>query len=321
MENFDLDLIIKICNLKYIEKKQQKDIAKILKLSPAKVTRMLQKALDLEIIRFNIADINLEITKLESEIEKKFELKRMLIVKSNEKNEFESKMLVGQKISNYLLNILKDGDILGISHSSTVSEVIKALPIKIPKKVNVVQLLGGSYNLAFEGLDLTKELSDKFGVFPNILYAPLFVDNKKIKKAILSDSSIKNTFNTFKKVNIAIVGIGSFYPLGSSTIFKSGNLSQTEIDELIDVNVVGDIYGHFFDRNGHFCKTSVEDRIISIPVEYINRIEYRIGAASGVKKFEAIFSAIKGGLINILATDEKVAELLLNAHFKTPRNI
>ncbi|MHB8276874.1 MAG: sugar-binding transcriptional regulator [Candidatus Humimicrobiaceae bacterium] len=315
MENFDLDLIIKICNLKYIEKKQQKDIAKILKLSPAKVTRLLQKAFDLEIIKINIADSNLGITKMESEIEKKYGLRRILIVKSNIENESETKTLVGQKISNYLLNILKDNDILGISHSSTVSEVVKALPIKIPKKVNVVQLLGGSYNLAFEGLDLTKELSDKFGVFPNILYAPLFVDNKKIKKAILSDSSIKNTFNTFRNVTIAIVGIGSFYPLGNSTIFKSGNLSQTEINELNNADVIGDIYGHFFDRNGNFCKTSVEDRIISIPVEYINKIDYRMGTACGIKKYEAIFGALRGKLINILATDEKVAEMLLNAPY------
>ena len=321
MENFDLDLIIKICNLKYIEKKQQKDIAKILKLSPAKVTRILQKAFDLEIIRFNIADSNLGITKPESEIEKKFGLKRMLIVKSNEENGPETKILIGQKISNYLLNILKDDDILGISHSSTVAEVVKALPIKISKKIKVVQLLGGSYNLSFESLDLTKELSDKFGVFPNIIYAPLFVNNKRIKKAILSDSSIKNTFNTIKNVNISLVGIGSYYPLGDSTIFKSGNLSPIEIDELINADAIGDAYGHFFDSRGHFCKTSVEDRIISIPVEYINRIEYRIGAACGVKKIEAIFAALKGGLVNILATDEKVAELLLNAPFKTPKNI
>jgi len=320
MENFDLDLIIKICNLKYIEKKQQKDIAKILKLSPAKVTRILQKAFDLEIIKFNIADSNLGITKLESEIEKKFGLKRMLIVKSNKENVSETKTLVGQKISNYLLNILKDDDILGISHSSTVAEVVKALPLKISKKIRVVQLLGGSYNLSFESIDLTKELSDKFGVFPSIIYAPLFVNDRSIKKAILSDSSIKNTFNTIKKVNISIVGIGSYYPLGDSTIFKSGNLSQAEVEELIKADAIGDAYGHFFDRTGHFCRTSAEDRIISIPVEYINRIEYRIGAASGIKKFDAIFAAIKGGLVNILATDEEVAELLLNVPFKTSKD-
>src|SRR5665647_2088809 len=177
MENFDLDLIIKICNLKYIEKKQQKDIAKILKLSTAKVTRLLQKAFDLEIIKFNIADSNLGITKLESEIEKKFGLRRMLIIKSNEENGSETKTLIGQKISNYLLNILKDDDILGISHSSTVAEVVKALPIKISKKIKVVQLLGGSYNLSFESLDLTKELSDKFRVFPSIIYCLLYTSD------------------------------------------------------------------------------------------------------------------------------------------------
>lgn len=311
MENFDIDLIIKVCNLKYLEKKQQIDIAKILKLSPAKVTRILQRAFDMDIIKISIADNNMQITRLESELEKEFNLRRALIVKSESKNENDIKKFIGQRLANYLLNILKGGEVLGISHSSTVSEVINSLPMKIPLKIKVVQLLGGSYHLTFEGMDFTKELSDKFGVFPNILYAPLFVDNKKVKKAILNDSSIKNTFSVFKKVNIAIVGIGSFYPIGNSTIYKSGNLTQLEIEELKHENVVGDIFGHFFNENGNFCKTSVEDRIISIPIEYIKPIEFRIGAAGGINKLKPIRSALKGGLINILATDEEVAENLL----------
>jgi deoxyribonucleoside regulator len=311
MENFDIDLIIKVCNLKYLEKKQQIDIAKILKLSPAKVTRILQRAFDMDIIKISIADNNMQITKLESELEKEFNLRRALIVKSESKNKNDIKKLIGQRLANYLLNILKDGEVLGISHSSTVSEVINSLPMKIPLKIKVVQLLGGSYHLTFEGMDFTKELSDKFSVFPNILYAPLFVDNKKVKKAILSDSSIKNTFSIFKKVNIAIVGIGSFYPIGNSTIYKSGNLTQLEIEELKHENVAGDIFGHFFNENGNFCKTSVEDRIISIPIEYIKPIEFIIGAAAGINKLKPIRSALKGGLINILATDEEVAKNLL----------
>ncbi|MCL4378914.1 MAG: hypothetical protein M1409_11185, partial [Actinobacteria bacterium] len=258
MENPDLDLITKVCNLKYKEKIHQKEIAKLLKLSTAKVTRLLQKAFELEIIQVNIADLKIETSKLESDLEKKYGLKRVLIVRSENSIIYEIKKMIGQRTANYLLNILKDNDILGISHSSTVKEIIQALPIKIAKKVEVVQILGGSYNLTFEGLDQTKELSDKFGISPHIIYAPLFVDNGKIKNAILQDSSIKRTFEYFKNINIALVGIGSFYPIGSSTIFKSGNLSQKEISELKKRKVVGDIFGHFFDNNGNLCSTSIE---------------------------------------------------------------
>ena len=174
-------------------------------------------------------------------------------------------------------------------------------------------MLGGSYNLTFEGLDTTKDLSDKFGVSPHILYAPLFVDNSEIKNSILSDSSIKKTFDYFNNINIAIVGIGKFHPLGTSTIFKSGELTKKEIEELEKTEVVGDVFGHFFNSKGKFCKTSVEDRIITIPTEYISNIEYRIGVAGGDEKFVAIHGAVKNHVVNILATDDKTGQLLLDA--------
>lgn len=309
----DIDLIIKVCNLKYREKKQQKEISKILKLSQAKVTRLLQKAIELEIIQFNIVDNKFSSTELESKLEQRFGLKRVLVVKSDRDSESEIKALIGQRVAQYLLNILKDGDVLGISHSSTVSEIINALPMKISKKTEVVQMLGGSYSLTFKGLDKTKELSDKFDVTPHILYAPLFVDDKMIRQAIISDSSIKETFRYMKGINISLVSIGPFYPKGSSTIYKSGALSKKEVEELEKSDVAGDVFGHFFSRKGDFLRTSIEDRLITIPIEYIDGIEYRIAAAGTLKKFDAILAAVKGGLINILATDMKVADRLLGS--------
>ena len=311
MENFDLELLIKVCNLKYKEKIQQKDIAKLLKLSTAKVTRMLQKAFELELIKVHIIDLNNETSKLESDLEKKYGLRRVLLVKNQNGTDDDIKKMIGQRVANYLTNILKDKDCIGTSHSSTVKECIQAMPMKITKKVEVVQILGGSYNLTFEGLDSTKELSDKLGVSPHILYAPLFVDNSDIKNAILSDSSIKRTFDYFNNINIAIVGIGSFYPIGSSTIFKSGGLLNKEITELKNLGVAGDVFGHFFNSEGKFCKASVENRIITIPFEYIFNIEYRIGAAGGDVKFDAIYGAVKGTIVNTLATDEKTGKRLL----------
>jgi len=312
MENYDLDILIKVCNLKYKEKIQQKEIAKLLKLSTAKVSRLLQKAFELDLVKVIVNDVNFQTTKLESDLEKKFQLRRVFISKSENGNADDIKKNIGQRIAGYLLTILKDKDCMGISHSSTIKEIIQSLPIYINKKVDVVQMLGGSYSMVFEGVDQTKELSDRFGVSPHILYAPLFVDNGRIKKAILQDSSIKESFNFFKNINIALVGIGSFYPLGSSTIFRSGDLSEKEIAELNEHKVTGDIYGHFFCADGNFCNTSIEERMITIPLEIIPKIDLRIGVAGGLEKFDAIHAAIKGKLINILATDEITGEKLLS---------
>jgi deoxyribonucleoside regulator len=313
MENYDLDILIKVCNLKYKEKIQQKEIAKQLKLSTAKVTRLLQKAFELDIAKVVVNDSNLPITKLESDLEKKFHLRRVFISKSENQDAEKIKKNIGQRIAGYLMAILKDRDCMGISQSSTIKEVIQSLPLHINKKVDVAQMLGGSYSTLFEGMDQTKELSDRFGVTPHILYAPLFVDNSRIKKAILQNSSIKESFDFFRNLNIALVGMGAFYPIGSSITFRSGNLTKEEIKELEEHNVAGDMYGYFLDKDGNFCNTSIEKRVITIPKEYIPRIELRIGVAGGLYKFDIIYAALKGKLINILATDEDTGQKLLSA--------
>jgi deoxyribonucleoside regulator len=313
MKDYDLDLITKVSNLRYREDKSQKQISELLKISQAKVSRLIKKAFELGILKITIIDNKSEFSDIESQLEKRFSLRRAIVTQSDNYSDDELKLIMGQKAANYLENIIKDGDVIGISHGSTVKEVISALPIRLPQKVEVVQILGGSYQLLFgnDGTDLTKDFSQKFNVNPHILLAPLFVDNKSIRDAILSDSSIKNTLKMFKKINIAIVGIGTFYPLNTSSIFKLGNLSRQEIKELRTKNVVGDIFGHFFDRNGNFCGTSVEDRVVSINNKDIFKTEYRIGIAGGVNKYKAITGALKKQIINIIVTDDKTAKLIL----------
>jgi deoxyribonucleoside regulator len=110
MEDFNLELIVKICKLKYIEKLQQKDIAKQLKLSTAKVTRMLQKAFDMEIIQVNILDPQNTNSELESELEKKYGLKRVLVAKKEDDSKDDTKKIIGKKLAGYLMNIFKDND-------------------------------------------------------------------------------------------------------------------------------------------------------------------------------------------------------------------
>jgi DNA-binding transcriptional regulator LsrR (DeoR family) len=107
------------------------------------------------------------------------------------------------------------------------------------------------------------------------------------------------------------VGIGTFYPILSSSIFKLGNLNRKEIKELRTKKVVGDVFGHFIDSAGDFCETSVGDRVISITGPDIFKIGYRIGIAGGENKFKAIMGALRKKIVNIIVTDDRVAKLIL----------
>ena len=53
------------------------------------------------------------------------------------------------------------------------------------------------------------------------------------------------------------------------------------------------------------------DQLMALDLEAFLKIPVRVGAAGGVEKKEAILSVLKGEWINVLITDEEVANYLL----------
>lgn len=58
--------------------------------------------------------------------------------------------------------------------------------------------------------------------------------------------------------------------------------------------------------------TEVVDRTISIPFYQLHKVKYVIGVAASDEKVPAIYSALKGKLINVLITDESTGKELLD---------
>jgi DNA-binding transcriptional regulator LsrR (DeoR family) len=75
--------------------------------------------------------------------------------------------------------------------------------------------------------------------------------------------------------------------------------------------VVGDILMRFFDRRGRPVETPFNQRVISMSLEQLRRVERSVAVAGGERKFEAIYAALLGGWINILITDHLTAEKLV----------
>ena len=310
----EYELIIKVAKLKFIDRKQQKEIAESLKISQVNISRLLNKAIQLDLIKFKIEEISPEISELERAIEKKFKMNRVILVNTDNNNLNTLIQKVGERTADFLISIISEKDVIGISHGTTVREAVKALPMLIKKQVDVVQIQGGSYELFYgsDGMDSTKIFSEKFNIKdPKILYAPLLVDNSFIREAIMSDSSIKMTMQYFKNIDIVLVGIGAFNKELSSNLFRLGKLSKEEIKELERKKVVGDIFAHFYNSDGKFCECAVNDRTIAISVEDFMRIKYRLAVACGIHKLYAIYSALKGQIINYLITDTAVGEKLI----------
>ena len=128
---------------------------------------------------------------------------------------------------------------------------------------------------------------------------------------LLNEKSIRSTFALFNRVTIALVGIGAIYPRVISTLLNTGHIEKKDFESLKVCNAVGDVFSHFFDIKGEICDSSLQGRLVTMPVEVLKKVPYSIGVAGGKLKSEAILGALRGRYINILITDNTAGEKIL----------
>ena len=318
---YNIKLIVKVASLYYKDQLNQEEIAKKLKVSKYQVNRILKKALDSGIVQITIIDPSTGVSNLEDQMEKRFELKRAIVIENSGLSDVELKSKLGAAASDYLQEIIKDGDIIGVSWGTTVNEVINHLPSRINKEVQVVQITGGSHQLSVDlnCHDLTRRLAKRFEVEPHLLYAPALLDSKELYNLLMHEKSIRSTFDYFDKVTIALCGIGSIFPNIMSCIISTGEINDADFKGLKEKGAVGDIFSYFFDESGKICDTDLKDRIFSIPVDTLKKVPYSIGVAGGKIKAEAMLGALRGKFVNILITDDTAAKRMLE--LETGKNL
>jgi DNA-binding transcriptional regulator LsrR (DeoR family) len=88
---------------------------------------------------------------------------------------------------------------------------------------------------------------------------------------LLKDPYVRQTTSLFRKLTIALVGIGSIEP--SSLVASSGNVFSTkELEEIQSCGAVGDICLRFYDANGREVRDPIGNRVIGIDLDTFGRV-------------------------------------------------
>jgi len=310
---YEFKLMVKVVSLYYKEGLTQEDISKKIKISKFQVNRILKRSVEIGLVQITINDSTASITELEEKLEKAFNLKRAIVVDNSGLSDKEMKSKIGQAASEYLVEIIKNNDVIGVSWGTTVEEVISHLPNKLNKRVEIIQVTGGMHQLSvnLNCQDIARRLASVFGVEPRLIYAPALVESTKLRDMLLNEPSIKSTFDFFSKIDIALVGIGEISPKVTSTLIETVLFDEKDLEKLKSCKAIGDVSSHFFNIDGRICETDLEKRMIAISTEDLLRIPYSIGIAGGAAKAESILGSIRGKYINILVTDSKAATKIL----------
>jgi len=311
----ELRLISKVARLYYEHGLQQAEIGEVLSLSQATVSRLIKRAHEEKIVRTSVTTPQGVYTELEEALVAKYGIKDAIVADSAIDDDDVVLRDIGAAAAFYLENSIRSGEVIGISSwSATLLATVESMH-RVPhvSQVKVVQILGGVGNPAAEtyATRLVDRLAQLLYGETVFLPTPGVLGSEGTRNALLEDPFIQESMRYFEKVSLALVGIGELKP--SSLLSTSGNIfTADELDGLQQTGAVGDILLRFFDEAGQPISSALNERVVGMQLEQLQRVRRSIGIAGGNRKTDAIRGALRGKIINRLITDQFTAQRLID---------
>lgn len=307
---FNEEQLYEIAKMYYIEGFTQLEIGKKMNSSRIGISRALKKCLEDGIVQITINNPG-SFKEMEEKIKDKFNLKKVKIVSYDDD---DKKMVVNlaKGASSLMDEIVKNNDYIGIGWGNTLSYMNVDSKEEYPNKT-FVSLLGGYGNVPIQGHsnNITSKLSSSYNAKSMILLTPSLIENKQMRDMILNDRTVKEVFEMYKKLDCAIIGIGSFYT-DQANIYKSGYFSKEDFEEIKNKDICLDLVSSIFlNSKGEEKRLKILDRFIGIGGEDIKKIPDVIAVGGGKDKVYPVYLATKMGYISTLVTDEKTGEYML----------
>lgn len=306
--DYSKNLLIKVAEYYYNENLNQQEIAKRLKISRVKVSRLLTEARNKGLVKIEIVYPKDNCIELERQLEEKYHLEEVVIISSTSNSADSIHMEVTNTAAQFIEEKVNPKDIIGIAWGRTLKKVSERIG-QVNKEVEIVQLLGNIGSSEYSGDVIVRNIAKSFQASIYLLPAPAIVDSSTIKDAIKSDGHISSILEMQKKCSLAIVGIGQVSE--NSTLVMSNYLKEEDLKELKKHGAVGEVVGRFVDEKGQVCKTSVNDRVLGIEIENLKEIPCVVAIASDEEKGKSIKAVLKTGSIDVLITDENTAKNIL----------
>src|SRR5690242_11922159 len=294
----------------YLEGKSKIQIAEEFGVSRFKVARVLETALERDLVRIEIrvpAELDAERS---DALRARYGLRHAVVVESPADAEADTPdpENLGEVAADLLGELVNEGDVLGLAWGRSTIHMAAALH-RLPP-CTVVQLTGVyDAGTADRGsVEAVRRAADVSGGEAHPIYAPMLLPDSATAAALRGQTGIARAFEYFDKVTVACVSIGSWEP-GVSTVYDM--LSEEEREHYASLGAAAEMSAHLFDAEGRRIGRDLGERCITVEADRLRRIPEVVAIAGGRRKAPAIGAVLRSGLVTSLVTDTAAADHLL----------
>ncbi|MCK5157421.1 MAG: hypothetical protein KAQ69_13415 [Spirochaetales bacterium] len=301
----------------YIEELTQLEISRKLGQSRPQISRCLTKARELGIVKVEITSPKVVSYKdMERELENLLHLKQVIIAPVDNKvpkDSFDPAGVIANCASQFLPDIIKKSTFVGVGWGKTIYKTILAMDhTEEPSDTCFVPLIGslGMHASEYQVNSIIDRLSEKAKGRSFFINSPAFLGDEETRDMTLRHTDFSSMVNAWENIETAVIGLGVSV---ERTGFPVHEFRQENIEKLAAGNVVGDILGQFFDKDGVICNSGLEKKLLAMRLEDLKKIENVVCLCGGHDKIEGIVAAAGNRYFNMLITDPQTAVELLES--------
>jgi DNA-binding transcriptional regulator LsrR (DeoR family) len=317
------ELLATVASLYYKMDQSQAEIAERLRVSTSKISRMLKEARDRGIVEIHIHMPIPRDLELEHALCATFGLRDALVLQSGADADDDSLLrATGQLAASYLQRVipgLSTGAMIGVAWGTSVFAAVSAIAENTDLMNDVVQLMGGVGSFTVDSPDIARVLAAKLGGRHYDLHAPVLVEQSAAHDILFGEPAVREGLMRARMVKMAIAGIGAVEDKASSFL-RAGLLTRGDLAHLRAEGAVGEMVGRFYKIDGTMDGIEINKRIIGIELDELRRVPVSMAVARGLPKTEAIYGALRGHFISVLATDDVTARGVLARAQENPQS-
>lgn len=301
--NYEESLMVKAAWYYYFENMTQQAIADRLSVSRMRVIKLLEAARQNGVIQFRLRADGVAVAEQSRALMEKYHLKDVFLIPETDREDASPNESIARAGAMYIADRLGDNACINVGYGDTLSRTLNHLATMVQSPVTCISLTGGVSNY------LPNTRSSIFNARLFLMPAPLLASSPEMAAAMREETSVSEIIRMSELSSFTLVGIGPITE--SATVFRTGVLGNTDMFYLKVHDAVGDVLGHFLDRDGQLIPSPIEDRLISTPLQQLKAMPNVVGLAAGADKIDAIRAVLRGGYLDILITDEPTATQLL----------
>ena len=304
------DAIIEAAWCYYHEGLNQKQIADKLGVSRASVVNYLAESRRRNYVRVTLNSDIFANHQLSAELCDAYQLEQVLVITSDQSAGHLTHERVVRSASDWLPQLLEEGDQLGVAWGETVYRLSEIAPRLQYDDLTIVQLVGSRLKAAgFAAENCAANLSRRFGAHCINLQVPFCLSSAELRRQLVREPVVAEQLKAINDCSKVIFAAGTC--LDDSHIVRSGLISAPAMARFRRQGATGVICGRLIDSDGRALAIPIEKRMIGVTLEQMQNKTMGLLVSADPARIDATRAALRGGYVTHLAICSKTARRLL----------